>query len=97
MKTHNHESKSPSRIADETRALLAATADATEETIIEARNRLKSALQVTEETYMRAKAKAVAGAKATDKAIKENPYKAMGIAFGVGALLGYIWSRRSRD
>jgi len=35
-------------------------------------------------------------AKATDKTIRENPYQALGIAFGVGVLLGVMvmWSRR---
>ena len=34
-------------------------------------------------------------AKATDQAIRENPYKSIGIAFGVGALIGYLLSRRN--
>jgi ElaB/YqjD/DUF883 family membrane-anchored ribosome-binding protein len=38
---------------------------------------------------------AVAGAKAADKAVREHPYKAIGIAFGVGAVLGLLLARRS--
>ena len=34
----------------------------------------------------------VAAAKATDKAVREHPYQAIGIAFGVGLL---IWSCRT--
>jgi len=98
MKTHaNDEKDHQNKIADETRALLDATANATENTVVEARNRLKSALDATGETYARIKARAVEGAKATDKAIRENPYQALGIAFGVGALLGFLLSRRNRD
>lgn len=91
MKTHKN--------ADEngTQALLDATADATDDAIVEARNRLKAALDATTDAYARLRNKAVAGAKATDQAIRGNPYKALGIAIGVGALLGFLLSRRARD
>ena len=95
MKTHNHERKE--NLGHETHALLAATADATEDAVVEARNRLKSALDATGEVCDRVKTKAVEGAKATDKLIRANPYQALCIAFGAGALLGFLWSRRSRD
>lgn len=36
-------------------------------------------------------------AKATDKAIRENPYQATGIAFGLGILIGVLVSRSWRD
>jgi ElaB/YqjD/DUF883 family membrane-anchored ribosome-binding protein len=39
--------------------------------------------------------KAVAGAKATHKAVNEHPYKAIGIALGVGALIGFFLARSS--
>jgi ElaB/YqjD/DUF883 family membrane-anchored ribosome-binding protein len=98
MKTHENETnKHLNQLAEETKALLAATADATEDTVVEARNRLKSVLDSTGEVCARVKAKAVEGAKATDKLIRDNPYQALGIAFGVGALLGFLLSRRSRD
>ena len=38
--------------------------------------------------------RAIAGAKATDQVIRENPYKALGIALGVGAIIGYLLRRR---
>jgi len=91
MKTHsNHTKEGHNQFADETRALLAATADTTSEIVAAARNRVQSALDATSETCARVKAKVVDGAKATDKAIRANPYQALGIAFGVGALLGFI-------
>ena len=37
---------------------------------------------------------AVAGAKATDAAVHEHPYQAIAIGVGVGAILGYLISRR---
>jgi ElaB/YqjD/DUF883 family membrane-anchored ribosome-binding protein len=98
MRNNANESKEDqNKLEDETRALLEATSNATEGAVIEARNRLKSALEATGETYARLKARAVDGAKATDKAIRENPYQALGIAFGLGALAGFLLSRRNRD
>lgn len=98
MNAQNNETNDNlAQLAQDTNALLAATADATDDTVVEARNRLKSFLDATGETCARVRAKAVEGAKATDKVIRENPYQAVGIAFGVGALLGYLLSRRGRD
>jgi len=39
--------------------------------------------------------KAMRGIKATHKAVHEHPYKAIGIALGVGALIGFLLARRS--
>lgn len=37
---------------------------------------------------------AVNGAKATDKIIRENPYQSIGVAFGLGMLLGFVLWRK---
>ena len=84
-------------IADNNQDLLAATANAAEEKVTEARNRLSAAMDAARETFGRLQEKAVDGAKATDKLIRENPYQAIGIAFGVGALVGFLLSRRGRE
>jgi ElaB/YqjD/DUF883 family membrane-anchored ribosome-binding protein len=89
------ENEAVSQLAENAHELIDSTAAATDQTVVEARNRLKSALAAAGETYEKVKAKAVQGAQATDKAIRENPYQAIGIAFGVGAVLGYLLSRRS--
>jgi ElaB/YqjD/DUF883 family membrane-anchored ribosome-binding protein len=39
--------------------------------------------------------KATRGLKATHQAVQENPYKAIGIALGVGAIIGFLLARRS--
>ena len=83
--------------AENSQNLLDSAADAAGEKVEEARNRLASAMEAARETYSRMQDKAVQGAKATDKAIRENPYQAIGIAFGVGALVGFLLSRRGRD
>ncbi|MBI5386952.1 MAG: DUF883 domain-containing protein [Verrucomicrobia bacterium] len=82
------------QLAEDARALMAATADVAGEKVSEARQRLAAALEHGKEIYGRVREKAVEGAKATDKAVHEHPYQAIGIAFSVGALLGYLVSRR---
>lgn len=81
-------------LAEEARALVAATADVAGDKIAEARSRLASALERSKEIVGQARDKALEGVKAADEAVRENPYQAIGIALGVGALLGYLVSRR---
>jgi ElaB/YqjD/DUF883 family membrane-anchored ribosome-binding protein len=82
-------------ITDDTKALLAATADVAEEKVVRARNRLSAALAAAKDTYVDLQEKTVEGAKAADKVIRDNPYQAIGIAFTVGAILGFLLNRRN--
>ena len=87
-------------LAEDARALMAATADVAGEKVGEARNRLAAALERGKEIAGNIRDKAVAGAKATDETIRENPYQAIAIGVGVGALVGFLVARRcncSRD
>ncbi len=59
----------------------------------ELRARLQSTIEKAKIACQRLEEKAVAGAKATDKAIREHPYQAVGIAFGVGLLIGVLAAR----
>jgi len=81
-------------LAEDARALMAATADVAGEKVSEARKRLAAALESGKQILGRVKDKAVEGAKATDEAVREHPYQALAIAFGVGAIAGYLISRR---
>ena len=83
-----------SQLADDARALMAATADVAGEKVGEARQRLAAALESGKEMYGRVKDKAIEGAKATDTVIRDNPYQAIAIGVGVGAILGYLIARR---
>ncbi len=60
----------------------------------EIRMRLSSAIESAKATYRRLEEKAVAGAKATDKVIREHPYESLGVAFGLGLLVGVLVSRK---
>jgi len=87
-------SQDVSQLADDARALLTATADVAGDKVNDARKRLASALESGKEMYGRVKEKAVAGAKVADQAVHENPYQAIAIGVGVGALIGYLIARR---
>ena len=58
------------------------------------RMRLSSAIDSAKATYRRLEEKAVAGARATDKVIREHPYESLGVAFGLGLLVGVLVTRK---
>jgi ElaB/YqjD/DUF883 family membrane-anchored ribosome-binding protein len=62
----------------------------------EARARLAASLASARAGLTRLNEKAVAGAKATDRVIRDNPYQSIGVAFGLGILIGVLVTR-SRD
>lgn len=59
-----------------------------------ARKKLSATIDAAKETLHKIQDKTIAGAKATDKVIREHPYQSIGIAFGVGVLLGVLISRK---
>lgn len=61
---------------------------------VAARERLAAALEVAKETRRRLEERAIAGAKATDKLVREYPYQSLGTAFGIGLLIGVLVNRR---
>jgi ElaB/YqjD/DUF883 family membrane-anchored ribosome-binding protein len=83
-------------LAEDAQALMAATADVAGEKVGQARKRLAAALDRAKQMAGTVRDKAVAGAKATDAAVHEHPYHAMAIAFGLGAIIGYLAARRSK-
>jgi ElaB/YqjD/DUF883 family membrane-anchored ribosome-binding protein len=95
MKHHTTETaEAAGQLMDDAKELLSATAGIAEEKVVAARERLRGALQKGGEILDDLKEKAIAGAKATDQTIRENPYQAIGIAVGVGVLVGYLLGRR---
>ena len=74
--------------------LLRAGADELGERGSAAREKLSAALEVAKETQRRLQEKAVASAKAADTYIRSNPYQSIGVAFGIGLLLGLYAARR---
>ncbi len=84
-------------IADDARALLAATSEVAGEKVAQARHRLSATLERGREMYGEVKDRAVKSAKAGDEFVRTNPYAAVGIALGVGALIGIILARRRSE
>jgi ElaB/YqjD/DUF883 family membrane-anchored ribosome-binding protein len=95
MNKHNQATSNDiGTLAEDARALMSATVDVAGEKVGEARKRLAAALESAKEMAGRVRDKAVVGAKAADEAVREHPYQAIGIALGVGALIGFLVSRR---
>ncbi len=81
-------------LAEDARALMAATADVAGEKVSEARKRLAAALERGKEIAGNVRDKAVEGAKVVDQKVRENPYQAIVFGVGVGILIGYFAARR---
>ena len=82
------------QLMEDTRALLAATADVAGDRLAEARKRLATALESGKEAFAEMKECAVKKAKSADVAVREHPYQAALVALGIGALVGYLVARR---
>lgn len=60
----------------------------------EVRNRLAALIDSAKATCERLEEKTVAAAKATDRVIRDHPYESIGVAFGVGLLVGVLVTRK---
>jgi ElaB/YqjD/DUF883 family membrane-anchored ribosome-binding protein len=60
---------------------------------VAAKERLAAALKVAKETHQKLQQQVMSGAKATDRVIRDHPYESLGLAFGVGILLGMLARR----
>jgi len=60
----------------------------------ETRARLRETLDKAKASARELETKAAAGMEATDKLIREHPYPSLGVAFGVGLLIGVLVNRR---
>jgi len=92
--------KTEPQTADELKALLheaeqalSDTAGAAGDKFDELRERLRAALDSGRYNLDRLRAEATRRAKQADQLVRDNPYYAIGIAAGVGALIGIIVSR----
>ena len=85
-------------LAHDSEELLKATAGDVSEKAKEARSRLSAALSRTKATIEELQSQAIAGArvaaKKADTVIREHPYESIGVAFGVGLLIGVLVARK---
>ena len=95
MKHKNDIQENATNLAQDAQELLAATADVAETKVIEARKRLSAALERGKEAWGHVQEQAAAQAKVADELIHDHPYQSIGIALGIGTLLGLLMARRS--
>jgi ElaB/YqjD/DUF883 family membrane-anchored ribosome-binding protein len=81
-------------LAHDAEELMKATAGQAGEKVSEMRSRLAAALESAKATCHRLEEKTVAAAKATDQTIRAHPYESIGIAFGLGLLIGVLVTRK---
>ena len=81
-------------VTHDAEAILHATAGQAGDKMGELRARLSSALESAKDTGRKLQEKTIAGAKVADKTIREHPYESLGVAFGVGLLIGVVVGRR---
>ena len=74
--------------------LMKATASDLGEKAREARVKLAATVEAAKSNYQKLEQKTVAGAKAADRVIRDNPYRSIGIAFGIGLLVGVLVNRK---
>jgi ElaB/YqjD/DUF883 family membrane-anchored ribosome-binding protein len=75
--------------------LAVATAGEVSENVRDARARLGNAVASAKQTCERWQEKSIKGAKTADRLVHEHPYRVAGLAFGIGALLGGLITRKS--
>lgn len=81
-------------LARDAEELLKATAGEAGEKIKEVRQRLSKALESARATCENIQDQTAETAKIADQAIRDHPYESIGIALGVGILLGLLVGRR---
>jgi len=59
-----------------------------------AREKLTAALEVAKETSRRLQERAKETAQSADRLLREYPYQSIGVAFGMGVLIGVLVNRR---
>ncbi|HEY2953401.1 MAG TPA: DUF883 family protein [Verrucomicrobiae bacterium] len=82
------------RVVRDSEELLKASAGVVGDKAHEMRERLSAALESAKAACHRLEERAIAGAKATDRVIREHPYQSIGVAFGVGLLIGVLVTRK---
>jgi ElaB/YqjD/DUF883 family membrane-anchored ribosome-binding protein len=82
------------QLLHEAEQALAHTGDDANEKVDELRERLRTVIDDGSHSFARLRREAIRRTKQADELVRENPYYAIGIAAGVGALLGFLISRR---
>jgi ElaB/YqjD/DUF883 family membrane-anchored ribosome-binding protein len=81
-------------VVREAEDLMNATAGQTGEKVAQARSRLEAALESAKTAYQQLQEKTATATRETDRTIRQHPYESIGIAFGLGLLVGVLVARR---
>jgi ElaB/YqjD/DUF883 family membrane-anchored ribosome-binding protein len=81
-------------VVRETEGLLQAGAQELTEHGLKAQERLIAALEAAKETRHKIEGQVRASVKAADHLLREHPYQALGIAFGIGLFIGILMRRK---
>jgi len=82
------------RVVRDSEELLKDSAEVVGEKALDLRERLSQTLESAKATCRRIEERAIEGAKASDKVIRAHPYESIGIAFGIGLLVGVLVTRK---
>jgi len=82
------------RVVRDSEELLKDSAGVVGEKALDLRERLSQTLESAKATCRRMEERAIEGAKASDKVIRAHPYESIGIAFGLGLLIGVLVARK---
>jgi ElaB/YqjD/DUF883 family membrane-anchored ribosome-binding protein len=81
-------------VVQDAESLAKATASDLGDKAREARARLSTSLESAKANFRRLEDRAAEGARATDQVIRSHPYESLGVAFGVGLLVGLLVTRK---
>ena len=82
------------RIVADSEELLRATADAAGDKAGAVRERLAHSLDNAKRACRNLEEKAIDGAKAADKVVRDHPYESIGVAFGIGLVIGLLVAKK---
>jgi ElaB/YqjD/DUF883 family membrane-anchored ribosome-binding protein len=77
-------------VVSDAEELLKATAGQAGEKLTEVRSRLAEALEAAKDTCNTLGGKTAEVARVTDRCIRDHPYETIGVAFGLGLLVGFL-------
>ena len=86
------------RLVEDTRTLLGTTADVADKSAKVARTKVEESLQLVQQQLASgahtAEEKLEQQLRLTDQHVRANPYSSIGISFGIGLLLGFMFGRK---
>src|SRR5437660_532817 len=82
------------RVIHDSEELLEASGEAVTEKAKEVRSRLRGTLERARRTCRELEEQALRGAKAADELVRQHPYESIGVALGIGLVLGILARRK---